>query len=53
MKPYNDFEDDETELLYPDYYRRKPKGMRTRRMKHKSKEVTENAWRLKSKNNQV
>lgn len=55
MKPYNDFEDDETQLLYPDYYHlsHKLKGMRTRGMKHKSKKVTEEAWRLKRKNQQI
>lgn len=49
MKPYIDYEDDETELLYPETYRpqNRRKGMRTRRMKHKSKASTENSIRQK------
>lgn len=46
---YVDYEDDETELLYPDYYRRKYIGMRIRGMRHKTKASTE--WCIYRKRN--
>lgn len=44
-------EDDENELLYPEWYSRSSRrvGMRIRRMRHKSKAVTEEGMKKKRK----